>query len=727
MKTNRKEEELNLPPKKKKKISEVLISSMPVQNNTSKSKIKVNKSSLYKTKKIENKNKNKNTEDIIHLYESEEEEDIIHLYESEEEEEEKKENQENEKSLIFPKSIEEIHNEIKTKYNLLNEDTKKKLSYKDIEENFIKFYDLDEEINLFFLEKLNEYYLNNKKTIDNSLDETSDIISEYFFTYIYTLKPEDKKHMMAKFNYFGKNELFDEKDKQFFHEEASEILFNKFIFELLDISNISDKNENYYLDKLNELYSNYSFPASKTDYKIPVKYNKEALYIIFILRFQLFLCTNDKGKDKKIIFKYNIKVRIKALNYFRDYLLTKNKEELGIEYIIFCLITFFKYYELYHPFYDLDNLMNQINFNFDLCSRFLYQSYNDKILYINKIKENIINIKEYNNYIINNKCFNNFIIKIKYEDKIYQFYPEDHFYYGDSINIIDSIIQKNNNNYNFNYLKKKKFPLFDDSSINEIFYNHVDKILKSPLTKEYFNSFQNLSNVSCIFDNQKILEEIKNNSFWVKFPLDDVSGVTDKDIFSVFLNNSIKEITNEKFFIKVISKITTISHENINHVARLILNINNILSSKHTPIHEKIFKKESYNKITKDLYDQGDKWEVIIFGKKIKHFYINSSLFLINTENYNLKINTFKKIFRDKQKKISKNVLKSYLNEILLKKEGNELIKKINELKPLDFQNCKDKDWINNSQLLKGRISIQNTIPCQALEVGLRGRFLENE
>ena len=69
MKTNRKEEEINLPPKKKKKISEVQISSMPVQNNTSKSKIKVNKSSLYKIKKIENKNKNKNTEDIIHLCE----------------------------------------------------------------------------------------------------------------------------------------------------------------------------------------------------------------------------------------------------------------------------------------------------------------------------------------------------------------------------------------------------------------------------------------------------------------------------------------------------------------------------------------------------------------------------------------------------------------------------------------------------------------------------------
>ena len=716
MKKNKNEGEKINTSTKKKKISEIESESIQILKNKSPEKIDIKdknkKSSLYNIKNIESENKNKG--DII-----------IHLCESEEEEEEEIVNRKSEKSIIL-KSIGEIHNQIKQKYNSLSPADKQKISYKDIETNYIKFYDLDEEINLFFLEKLNEYYLSNKGPIDNSLDKTSDTISENFFTFVYTLKPEDKKYMMKKFsNYFGENELFEKKDKIYFHEEPSEILLNNFINELLDISNINDKSEEYYLEKLNALFKRYSFPASKSDYKIPVKYNKEALNIIFILRFQLFLCTDDKETDKTIFFQYNIKIRIKAFNYFRDYLLSKNKESLGIEYILFCLITFFKYYELYYSTDDLKYLTNQIVLNFDLCSHFLYQSFNDKILYIEKIKDYIINIDEYNNYITNNKCPKNIIIKIKYKGTIYEFNPEHHYFYGDSINVIDSIINKNGS-YNFDYLKKNKFQLFDDSSLNKIFNDHIKKILQSPLTKEYLNSFQNLSNVSFIFDNSNILEEIKNNTFWVPFPINEISGVTDKVLFSIFLNNSITEKINEKFLITINSKITTDSHEDINHAARLFLNVNNILTSKKTPVHEKIFKIESYNKLTKNLEDQGDMWEVIVFGKKIEYFSINSSLFLLNTNNFNLKIKTFKKLFREKQKKVKENILKSYLDEILEKKEGNELIKKINEIKPIDFKNCEDKDWINNSQLLKIRISIKNIIPCQFLKVGLRGRFLEN-
>ena len=60
------------------------------------------------------------------------------------------------------------------------------ISYKKVYNEVIKIFDLDEEINEYFLDKLNEYYKSNKKEIDSDTTGKSDEISN-FFLIIYIL------------------------------------------------------------------------------------------------------------------------------------------------------------------------------------------------------------------------------------------------------------------------------------------------------------------------------------------------------------------------------------------------------------------------------------------------------------------------------------------------------------------------------------------------------------
>ena len=701
------------------------------KKNYEKLDLKERKHKSYNKKNVQYKNENKNKIFNNNIKEIEKKEYkntefIINLRENEEEINFQNEN--NEVDYIIPKSIKEIKEEIKLKFLLLTEKEKEIITYKEIEDKFLRIYDLDEDINFFFLKKLNIYYKNNKNIIDQDKEEEnnqSNEIASNFFSYLYTLSAEKRKIIIREFNnYFGKNEIFFKKDRQYFHEEPLKMIFNNFICDIFDISKECNELDEFYFPKFNRLYKKYEFPSAKKEFKIPLKFNEEILYLEFILRFKSLFCTDPNGENEKIFYQYNMNLKLLAFNYFRKFFEQNEKDIFGIEYVLFCLFTFFKYYKYYNTLTNTNTIRKIIESNFLECSNFLFQTYEDKKLYINKIIDYIQNIEEYNEYINNSKNtnFNNFVIKIKYNKIIYEFLPEDFYFTGEIYEILEAI--KSKTNYNFNYLKKHKFLLFDNNDLNEQFENHLNTILKSPLTKEYINSFNGLTNIS-IFDNEEIIKEIKENTFWIKFPLQEVSGITDKDIFSVFLNNSFIESINEKYVIEVTSKITTSSQENINHVSRLVLNINDNLIEKKTPIQKAIYKIESYNKLTKKFRDQGDKWEKIIFGNKISNIFIRNALFLLDAESYNLKIEQFREIFKKYQKKFSKKYIQNYFND-LLSKNKNSLLKKLNEIKPINFKNCKDEEWIENSQSIKARIDINNEDETwQSIKVGICGRFYD--
>ena len=284
------------------------------------------------------------------------------------------------------KSIGELHEKALEKYSSLkNIDD---IDYKYVLDELIKIFDLDETINELFLKKLYEYYKKNKTSIDNSQTGISNEISHLFFNYIFTVNYKKRMEFYELFNYFGKNELFLDTDKIYFYKEPMEKVFQKFIEGLLKISlTITNKetiksNDNY-LKELSELYSHFQFPDYA--FTVPVNFgNQELIYIDFILKLQLIFCVNDNDNNtyKKKFYKYSVTEKFLALNYFSQFLSIKKYDDIkSIQYIIFCLYSFFYYYN--SGSYLLEST---IKIQFFICSRFLYQEFEEKKKYLKEIK-----------------------------------------------------------------------------------------------------------------------------------------------------------------------------------------------------------------------------------------------------------------------------------------------------------------------------------------------------
>ena len=93
------------------------------------------------------------------------------------------------KKKLNIKSISELHDEARKKFNEL--ENIKNINYKTILENVLNIYDLDENINEIFLKQLQKYYLDNKYIVDNS-NNLSDTIAKLFFKFIFTLSHEKR-------------------------------------------------------------------------------------------------------------------------------------------------------------------------------------------------------------------------------------------------------------------------------------------------------------------------------------------------------------------------------------------------------------------------------------------------------------------------------------------------------------------------------------------------------
>ena len=591
-----------------------------------------------------------------------------------------------------PYTINELHNLAKKKFLEIQNDSI--VDYTIILDEVLSIYDIDETINNFFLQKLKEYYENNKQTIDEDKTGKSDKIANLFFNYIFTLSPEKRKIQYQNYKYFKENEIFTKNDEVFFYYDNLQLVFKTFINELLKISlsikdNSTKKTSKQYIEELTQLYSKYQFPSFS--YKIPIKYgNKELMYIMFIVKLQTIYCVDNKEKDKEIFFKYDIADKFIALNYFKEYFLLKTYDDLAIQYIIFCIYIYFKYNEIqYHL------LQNDIKEQFFICSRFVYQSFEEKKKYLKQIQSYIKN--EVNIDDIDQNYLNNHLLKINYNNNEVELNGNDCFFLGNKTYYLEEIINKKN--YTFEHLKKKKFPLFyDNDNLNNDFKAHMKIILQSKLTLQYIKSLKNIPQLDKTIFTDKIIEEINSNSLWVRFPINNVYAITDREIYTIYLSNNVHCKKDEKFSNNISSKIITNSHEDCNHIARLILSINNFNISKSTPKDE-IFKSKKYNNISILYNDQGDMWEHIIFGDKISNLYILGSFFILDTNNYSLNIAEFQKKFKNNNIPGKIDVLNSTLKK-LKKNENNKLIKYINEF---NLDNCEDRKWLKDNQKIVAR------------------------
>ena len=611
-------------------------------------------------------------------------------------------------------TIEEIHKLAKIKFNEIKND--KELSYQKILDEVIHIYDLDEDINSFFLEKLNEYYRNKKNEIGESTDGESDSISKLFFNFIFSIKFEKRKKIFLDFQYFGKNEIFTEKDKKFFYNVSIDAIFRNFAKDLCELSDTikspkTEMSSEEYIAKLDEIFEKYPFPDFS--FKIPIKFgNIELIYINLIVKLHSFFCPlkeNSNNCFQKQFNKYEITTKFLAFNFFQDYFNLKEYDIFSLQYIVFCLYTFFVYYEGHE--YTIKPTIKEEIF---ACSRFLYQKFEEKKEYLKEIKEYIKDDIDFDK--VDENYLNNNLLIIQYNGKEVKINANHCYILGNKKEYLNDLI--NGNAYNFEYLRTKKFPLFLDEALNKDFISYVKTFLKSNINKEYFNNLNEIESISEHFFTDKIIDEINNNSIWVKFPLNGVKGITERDTFTVFLNNYIKK--DKKEFSNVLSsKVITCGHENNNHVIRLLIHINNYKISKTTPRNKNLYKDLSFNDAVSLYNNQGDMWEHILFGIKISKIYLMGSLYFLDSKNFNLTINEFKKHFMENNRRFFE--LKPINDKIrtIKENENNTLSKYINEFTDEEFS--KD-EWLKDEQFIIARNNSETTYGnCQFIECGICG------
>lgn len=616
------------------------------------------------------------------------------------------------------KSIGELHEKALEKYSSLkNIDD---IDYKYVLDELIKIFDLDETINELFLKKLYEYYKKNKTSIDNSQTGISNEISHLFFNYIFTVNYKKRMEFYELFNFFGKNELFLATDKLYFYKEPMEKVFQKFIEGLLKISlTITNKeaiksNDNY-LKELSELYSHFQFPDYA--FTVPVNFgSQELIYIDFILKLQLIFCVNDNDNNtyKKKFYKYSVTEKFLALNYFSQFLSIKKYDDIkSIQYIIFCLYSFFYYYN--SGSYLLEST---IKIQFFICSRFLYQEFEEKKKYLKEIKHLIKSDIDLDK-ITENFLETNALI-IQYDNKEINIKINNCFCLGDNKAYLDDLMK--GKAYNFNFLKSKKFPLFIDNDLNNDFNNHVKLFLQSNITKEYLNSLVDFPKIDGVIFTDKIIQEIADNTLWVRFPLENIHGLTDRENFTIFLNNNIEQnLEDNATSIFLSSRVITSGHEKSNHAVRLLLNCNGYKFTKTTPKKKDLYKINSFNKISENYEDQGDKWECILFGEKIRSMYLMGSLIILDSDNFGLTIREFKKKFKDNNKKFKLKEIDKKLNKIK-KNKNNKLISNIKS-----FDKIEVDYWTENIQCMAARnLNFSEFCSSQSLPFGICGNHLEN-
>ena len=597
-----------------------------------------------------------------------------------------------EKIKINLNTVEELHNLAINKFNELKKD--KNTDYNIILKEVIKIYDLDEDINKFFLNKLREYYLENKDRIDREKTGESNTIASLFFNYIFTLNYDTRGKIAKTYNYFGKNEIFLEKDKQYYDLCFIPLdkVFKNFIRKLFEISSTikcekNIKSQEEYEKDLQGLYSNYQFPESS--YKIPIKFgNKDLMYLNFIIEFQALFCLDQDTLYKKKFYSYKITSKFLALNFFEEYFLKEDYDLLSIQYILFCLYSFFLYYQ-----YDI-NIDNVINERILICSRFLFQSIKEKRSYLKKLKHYIK--KDINYDKIDEDYLSNNLLTIQYKNKTINI-NGNNFYFLDGDEYMDDLI--NENAYSFEYLKTIKFPLFMNKELNDDYNSFVKDILKSKVTLEYINSFKNIPfSYESIFTD-KIIEEIKSNTFWVKFPIENLHGITNRNTYTIFLNKNITEDNKYKKSNILASKVITSAHEDCNHIIRLILAINDYKISKTTPKNMELYNNEKFNEISKKWGDQGDMWENILFGEKINRIFIMGSLVILDIKNYQSNINDLKDNFQNYNKKFPIEDINKRI-KLIKNNTKNKLIKYIMKFNVKDLVN---NFWLENEQYISAR------------------------
>ena len=289
---------------------------------------------------------------------------------------------------------------------------------------------------------------------------------------------------------------------------------------------------------------------------------------------------------------------------------------------------------------------------------------------------------------------------------------KESFEINDGKNQIENLIELPKPNiYNINLLEKEIInPILRNSLISEVYfikyvklqyfqennfytYNTIyhqfnetlfKNILHSKTIKTLFDDIY--PNKEYIFDNDKTVDELFSSIIFIPFPIYKAYGMTNKKTLLIFINGLISEFIGPITYLgKSCSFIILGIHEGCAHWA----------SAFYSFLYQDLFLFRS-NKFSTEILiemgiiecskndvesllklDGGDISEIILFGRKLEYFTLNEILFLLCKKSYNVDYKTFKKNFRE----INKKNLLDLFQEV---SEDTELS---------DFMNAFKIDW----------------------------------
>ena len=250
--------------------------------------------------------------------------------------------------------------------------------------------------------------------------------------------------------------------------------------------------------------------------------------------------------------------------------------------------------------------------------------------------------------------------KIECEDTEYKFkIDDDEFFFNPYNYIMDNTYNfnsqyfksdiKNPENYSLykNYrdsIDNNKNKMFINYEIYNSFKSNIYEMLKSNVINEVFHQFNNYKLFNNPFKSKKceeIIDLIDKITFYCKFPISQIDGLTFKDLGVILINTKKNNNTfsdgRNKFKIAICSisykKITQL-HEILSHYLSTLLRSNSKKVNLITP--SKIFKNyTSTDESFLSKYDGGDKVESLLFGNKIKYLTIQASLFILDNNSWN--------------------------------------------------------------------------------------------
>lgn len=565
----------------------------------------------------------------------------------------------NSTKIIIYKPYSIILNEKREAFNNLKE-SKRKDSYKiNILKSLIKDFDLDEEMmDYYFLLLYKNAKLNNKTNIKK------------FIKYMFSIKQNNRINCQnAIINY-----LSNQQKKQLKSQNMKDLFFDllKEIFEL-KINNQTPSP----ISLIENLKNKDKYYVTNKKYIAPLSFgNDEAIYQENIKILFKYLTLYDEEKFRQIIKILNIYIPIIISDEFKSHFSNRETLNLMIDYLFILLFV--------TVFYNNCRILRRS------VSQYFFENKADKIELIEKIV-NMLNLKE---YIIDKE---NNIFSFTFENAKISFNI-----YNYSLNNIVQNLHNDINDFKEMLNKREYYSLeyslncrrsFPDQIHSEM-KNLYEGILKSKAYEECLSKIKVFKNSSNPYNNEHseyFFNDLKNFTYYIYIPNNNIFGVTDKKKGITFINTHIIQCSNNikvNGFLNSVSQTWTHCHEygfhwplcysnsyNLNRIDEMTPDIFFEEDVKGTSQNKQIISNKTFSHLTNyDKFDSGDKGEVYLFGNKLTNLYLNGALFISNVNNWNKSLDEFRNSFSTQNNdKVPSEINESNLSKLFF---NNEELKK---------------------------------------------------